>query len=217
MKAQGKYRAGGEHDIPRGLTKALGDLLRDNMKTKMTNYTSVAFSHANKALTALRVTNDMDFDGVANFLRTNMAAHDAHRYTDEEIGNVGQNRISEGQLCMGLAYARHFFLEQEGEVVWVRTSKHGYPKDRISEIGVGVMDPFAQYLAENRLEAGFKDVASLALFALGVRIDTSPAAVRFLLHGADIDSLSFEPKERGEWTTDLAMKAALTHVLECFS
>jgi len=161
-------------------------------------YTTEDFSNANKALTALGVHNDMDKKGGEDFLRTNETDHDAHRYTDEEMGNVGKMRISEGQLRKGLAYARHFSRKQEGKVDSVQTSPGtgGPPKDCISEMASHVMDPFARYLTGNKLEKGFKDVASLALFALGVRKDTTPGAVRDLLRCTDIDSLSFEHKER---------------------
>jgi len=170
------------------------------------------FLYAKKALIALGVVNSMNRQQVKDLLQTKEADHDAHRYTDKE-----RRGDSEGKLRCGLAWARHFFLERGGVVDWPK-GKGGRvpPKDRIGEIDEGLMGGFGQYLTEKSLESGFKDVASLALYALGVRKEASPDEVqeRLLRLSSDRSLPIFTWDERGHWTTDLAMRTALTHLID---
>lgn len=73
---------------------------------------------------------------------------------------------------------------------------------------------FAAYLHAAQLEPNFKNMACLALWPLGIRPTwTQAALVRFLRDGKALHSgCIFTHEERGYWTMQLAMQAALGHM-----
>lgn len=210
------HSAGG-YDIPRGLSDEYHDALSYHVHSLYANYDtecSVLF-RAHRALTILGVTQDMSDSDVGAFLSFYAADHDAHRFVWDDFDHDSYQSVGR----QGLAVARNYFCTDgpfEPEVF------PGGPKPRQPVAMCPLLlQRFDAYLTapDPALEPDFKDVANMALWAVGVRPSMSVAKVAKFLRDNKRQHLArdFTQLERGKWTSNHAMQTALKHVRICLN
>lgn len=213
--------------IVRGLAPNLNKGLEEHCglfsTTTKSKFSLVA--RCQRALTAVGVTNAMTFDEVKENLGRNEAAHDAHRYTDAERsgqheGGEKRSSFTEGQMRRGLAHARHHFLELETDKQPEWTPGINFPPMMPQAMNQALQCKFEGFLREyggGPLEPGFAEVVNWALAAYEVDADFNDDDVKLFLvdRQEELAEATWDVKELGYFTTDVAMRKALQLLREC--
>jgi len=130
--------------------------------------------------------------------------------------------LPKSQLRKGLAVARHFFLRlTTKKLKWTPGSGNGVYPVTPQVMNEALQDKFELFLREYEggpLEPGFAEVANWALAAYQVDMEEyDEDDIKSFLVGQQqqLAHATFDEKQRGHWTTDVAMRKALQLLREC--
>ena len=129
--------------------------------------------------------------------------------------------FTEGGMRRGLAYARHHFLKLETDKPeWTPGKDNGKYPATPQAMNQTLQCKFEVFLREydgGPLEPGFAEVTNWALAASGIGTEDNEDDIKSfpVRYQQELAEATWDDKERGYFTTDVAMRKALQLLREC--